>query len=135
VGGGQAAVNPGAVSTSQAAAPTSQVPAAVVAQTVTFSCGGQAPDGIDITYGPDGSDFSASSLPFSKTVPLDAGAMYYVVTAQLQGSGSVSCSTVVHYNDGSGTAQSVTKSGAASGGYNIADAQVCSGFSADWQVC
>jgi hypothetical protein len=41
----------------------------------------------------------------------------------------------LHYNDDSGTAQTATKSGAASGGYNIADAQICSTFDGGWEGC
>jgi hypothetical protein len=136
--GGRSALNAGTVTAGQSA-PTSQVPTSVApspsAQTVTFSCSGKAPDGIEITYGPDGSSLGASELPFSRTLPLDVNAMYYVVQAQLQGSGTVSCTTVVHYNDASGMARSVTKTGAASRGFNIADAQVCSGFDVDWETC
>jgi hypothetical protein len=72
----------------------------------------------------------ASSLPFTKTVPLDSNAQYYNVTAQLSGAGQVSCTTVVDW-DG----QSVTQSGQASGGYNLAAAEVCSDFSGGWQTC
>jgi len=142
--GGREALGAGAVTTGQAAqtsqVPTSQVPTSAApappgAQTVTFSCSGKAPDGIEITYGPDGSSLGVSALPFSKTLPLDVNAMYYVVRARLQGSGTVSCSTVVDYNDASGLVRSATKTGAASRGYNIADAQVCSGFDVDWEAC
>jgi hypothetical protein len=137
--GGRSALNAGTVTAGQTApagqAPTSAVPPSPSAQSVTFSCTGKAPDGIEITYGPDGSSLGASALPFSRTLPLDLNAMYYVVQAQLQGSGAVSCSTVVDYNDASGMARSVTKTGAATRGFNIADAQVCSGFDVDWETC
>jgi hypothetical protein len=110
------------------AAPPATTPAAVAQ--VTFACTGNAPDGIDITYGPEGTDDSADSLPFTKTMPLDPDAQYYNVTAQLSGSGHVSCTTVVDW-DG----QPVTQSGSASGGYNIASAEMCSDFTGGWEKC
>jgi hypothetical protein len=110
-------------------------PAAPPAQTVTYSCTGHAGDGVDITYGAEGSNASASHLPFSVTMPLDSNAEYFNVTAQLQGDGTVSCTTVVNYADDSGDAQSVTQSGTASGGYNIASAEVCSDLDDGWQAC
>jgi hypothetical protein len=113
--------------------PTSQAPA-VPAQ-VTYSCKGSAPDGVDITYGPEGSDHSASRLPFTHTDPLDPTAQYYVTTAQLQGGGSVSCTTVVQTDNGDGTAHQVTKHASADGGYNIASAEVCSTFDGGWDAC
>lgn len=109
--------------------------AAPIQQQVTYQCTGHAPDGIDITYGADGSNNSASSLPFTRTSTLESTALYYVVTAQLQGGGSVSCTTTVTYDDGSGVAQSVNKSASASGGYNIASAQVCTGFDSSYIAC
>jgi hypothetical protein len=115
------------------AAPTTSA-APPVAQSVTFACTGTAPDGVDITYGPSGSNFSASKLPFSKTTTLDSSAQYYVTTAQLQGSGSVSCATTVVWDDG-GSASTVTNTGAADGGYNIASAQLCSSFTGSWDKC
>jgi hypothetical protein len=125
------------------AAPTSTpLPAKVVSsaappvtQTVTYSCTGHAADGVDITYGPEGSSLSASSLPFTKTAALDTNVQYFVTEAQLQGDGSVSCTTVIHYTDSSGNTQSVTQSATASGGYNIASAEVCSTFTGGWQDC
>jgi hypothetical protein len=65
---------------------------------------------VDITYGAEGSDSSAYHVPFSHTDPLDGSAQYFAVQAQLDGSGSV------------------TQSGTASGGYNIASAEVCGDF-------
>lgn len=118
---------------STSSAPPSSAPP--VPQQVTYSCTGSAPDGVDITYGPSGSNHSASKLPFSHTEPLDTTALYYVTTAQLQGGGSVSCTTVVQTDSGDGTADQVTSSGSADGGYNIASAQVCSSFDGSWDKC
>lgn len=104
-------------------------------QDVVFSCTGQADDGVDITYGPEGSELGASSLPFSKSLPLNPGAPFYVTAAQLQGSGSVSCSTVVNYQDSNGTVHIVTQSAAVAGGHGTASAEVCSDLTGGWQVC
>lgn len=112
-----------------AAGQGAQSPAAVPQQ-VTYACTGHAPAGVDITYGSDGSNHSATSLPFTHTDPLDTSVQYYVTTAQLQGGGSVSCTTTVQ---GSGGA--VSASGSADGGYNIASAQVCSTFDGGWDRC
>jgi hypothetical protein len=125
-----------ATTAAHGAAPASAAPAAPaasqapVAQQVVFKCTGSAPDGVNITYGPEGTNDSASSLPFTTTVPLNSGAQYYNVTAQLQGSGQVSCSTVVNWGG-----QSVTQTGSANGGYNLASAEICSDFSGGWQTC
>lgn len=97
--------------------------------TVTFKVWGTAPAGdlgpLDITYGDDTDnlkgDFKNGS--FTGTVPFKKDAMYYDVTAQLQGSGDIQCSVTV---DGH------TKSGHASGGYNICSAQLSSGLFGDW---
>ena len=115
--------------------PTS-APASATTQTtapaqVTYACTGNAPGGIDITYGPEGSNYSATQLPFSKTVPLDASAGYYATEAQLSGSGQVTCTTTVQMNDGSQTVNTAS----ASGDYNIANAEVCSNFEGTWQKC
>jgi hypothetical protein len=126
---GAAAAAPATTKTTAAAAAASKA-AAAVPQQVVFSCTGSAPDGVDITYGAEGTNDSGSSLPFTVTVSLDSSAQYYNVTAQLQGDGQVSCSTVVDW-DG----QSVKQSGSAEGGYNIASAEVCSDFSGGWQTC
>jgi hypothetical protein len=111
----------------------SPTPAATAApEQVTYRCTGHG--GVDITYGANGSEHSASSLPFKHTDPLMTGAQYYVVSAQLQGGGSVSCTTDVQTDDLLGYAQVVSNSGSADGGYNIATAEVCSGIDG-WQAC
>jgi hypothetical protein len=114
-------------------APAASTPPAP--QQVTYSCTGSAPDGVDITYGPDGSDHSASKLPFNHTEPLSQSAQYYVTTAQLQGAGSVSCSTVVQTDNLDGSANQVRKDASADGGYNIASAEVCGSFDGSWDPC
>jgi hypothetical protein len=96
---------------------------------VTFKVWGTAPAGalgpLDITYGSDSDnrDGKFSNGKFEATLPLNDDAMYYTVTAQLQGSGEINCSVTV---DGK------TKKGHASGGYNICDAQLSSGLFGGW---
>ena len=113
-----------------APADTTQAAPTVAAQ-VTYACTGSAPDGVDVTYGPSGSQYSASKLPFSKTVPLDASAQYYVTEAQLSGSGQVTCTTTIQRSDGSQVVNTAT----ASGGFNIATAEVCGTFDGGWDKC
>ena len=97
----------------------------------TFSCTGSTPVGVDITYGTDSSNYSgASTVPWQATLPFDSNALYYDVTAQLNGSGSVTCTTTVKWSGGS-----VTQTGTAVGDYNILIAEICSNFSGGWQPC
>ncbi|MFG2776648.1 hypothetical protein ACGFY7_02165 [Streptomyces prunicolor] len=81
---------------------------------------GSAPSGVDITYGSDGTNLQGKGLPMSKTMTVNSDALYYQVTAQLQGGGDIHCSITI---DGK------TKSGQAQGGYNICSAQLNSDFS------
>jgi hypothetical protein len=110
--------------------PTTAPPIAGAADSgkVVFKVWGNAPAGVlgslDITYGSD-SDSNTGHFKdgtFSATLPYDQDAMYYAVTAQLQGSGDVKCSVTV---------EGQVKTGHAAGGYNICDAQL-SGFAGDW---
>jgi hypothetical protein len=107
----------------------SQAPA-ITAQ-VTYHCTGSAPDGVDITYGPSGSEYSAHKLPFTKTTALDDSAEFYSLQAQLMGSGHVSCTTTVQTDDGTQT----VSSSSAEGDYNIADTEVCSSWGGTWDSC
>ena len=81
---------------------------------------------MDITYGSDSDNRQGKwkDGTFTATLPLNKEAMYYVVTAQLQGSGDIHCSVTV---DGK------TKQGHASGGYNICDAQLSAGLFGGWE--
>ncbi|MEU6776459.1 hypothetical protein [Streptomyces sp. NPDC046759] len=97
--------------------------------TVTFKVWGTAPagalGGLDISYGSD-TDTRKGTFKngkFTADLPFKKDAMYYTVTAQLQGSGDINCSVTV---DGH------TKSGHASGGYNICDAQLSSTLFGGW---
>jgi hypothetical protein len=76
-------------------------------------------------YGPLG---DGNLLPWSASIPVQSGALYYYVSAQLQGDGSitdtVSQVTVTTYSNGtSQTSTDVLATGQASGGYNIAQAE------------
>ncbi|MGW3635893.1 MmpS family transport accessory protein [Streptomyces sp. NPDC005122] len=90
---------------------------------VVFKVWGSAPAGADITYGSDTDNIQGHGLPMTKTLALKDDAMYYSVTAQLQGGGDIHCSVTV---DGK------TKSGHASGGYNICSAQLSGGLFGGW---
>ena len=97
--------------------------------TVTFKVWGTAPAGdlgpLDISYGSDTDTRKGtfSNGQFTGSVPFKKDAMYFQVNAQLQGSGDIQCSVTV---DGH------TKTGHASGGYNICDAQLSSTLFGNW---
>jgi hypothetical protein len=90
---------------------------------VVFSVTGTAPGGVDITYGDDGSNYQGSAPPFHARLRIKKGAMYYVVTAQLQGGGNITCRVTI------GRAVKVSH---AVGGYNICSAQLNSDFLGGW---
>lgn len=90
---------------------------------VVFKVWGSAPAGADVTYGSDSDNREGSGLPMTKTLNLDTDALYYHVSAQLQGGGDINCSVTVN-----GT----TKKGHASGGYNICSAQLNGGLTGGW---
>src|SRR5579871_2178609 len=108
------------------AAPSPTVAATQAPEQVTYHCEGHG--AVNITYGPNGTQHSASSLPFTHTEALTTGAQYYVTEAQLQGGGQVTCTTTVQTDNLDGSADDVTNTGSADGGYNIASAQVCFGI-------
>ncbi|MFK0024969.1 hypothetical protein [Streptomyces sp. NPDC090798] len=99
-------------------------------KTVVFKVWGTAPagalGGLDINYGSDSDTRKGvfKNGKFEAILPLKKGAMYYSLNAQLQGSGDINCSV---------TEDGQTKSGHASGGYNICDAQLSSDFTGGWQ--
>lgn len=98
---------------STSSAPTSSSAAPAASATVTYVVTGS---GADVTYGPEGSDASGS-VPMHKTVDIPANPPgYYSITAQLQGSGSVSCKIEV--------GGKVVSQSTASGGYNIAQCEI-----------
>lgn len=110
-----------AASAPATAAPSSAAPPPPTK--VEFVVSGSAPDGIDITYGPGGSNLSGPSVldgTATMSVPFAASADFYALSAQLQGGGDITCKIVA---TGPGDAPLTVSSGAASGGYNICSAQ------------
>jgi hypothetical protein len=94
--------------------------AAAKKQTVSYVVTGSA---ADVSYGPAGSDF-AGTVPLQVTQPLGTP-IYYRISAQLQGGGTVSCQVKV---DGK-----AISSATASGGHNIASCEITQDpFSGDW---
>ncbi|MFE2072933.1 hypothetical protein [Streptomyces misionensis] len=98
-------------------------------KTVVFKVWGTAPAGalgpLDITYGSDSDNRKGkfANGEFTATLPLSKDAMYYSVTAQLQGSGDIHCSVTIGDK---------TKKGHASGGYNICQTQLNAGLLGGW---
>ncbi|WP_449351615.1 hypothetical protein [Streptomyces shaanxiensis] len=96
---------------------------------VVFKVWGTAPAGalgpLNITYGSDSDnrDGDFKDGKFKATLPLDDDALYFNVTAQLQGSGDIHCSVTVGGK---------TKKGHAAGDYNICSAQVSAGLLGGW---
>jgi hypothetical protein len=99
--------------------------------TITFYVTGSAPDGVNITYGSTGNentapssglgtDGSRTAVPWHRSVPFDGSAQYYDVSAQLQGSGDITCKIVV---SGPGLNSATVSTGHASGGDSICSAQ------------
>lgn len=99
----------------------------------------------DITYGTDsindsppgglGSLGTGTAIPWYGSLPYgpNANALYYVVTAQLYGSGDITCTvslaTITHYSNGTEhTAPRVLATGRASGSYNICSAEDVNGI-------
>ncbi|MEV7070691.1 hypothetical protein [Streptomyces sp. NPDC093990] len=96
---------------------------------VIFRVWGTAPAGalgpLNITYGSDSDnrDGAFENGKFEATLPLDDDAVYFSVTAQLQGSGDIHCSVTVGGK---------TKKAHAAGDYNICMAQLSSGLLGGW---
>jgi len=85
-------------------------------KTATFTVTGTAPNGVDITYGDESSNYDGpKNPPMTKTLDVKSDALYYAVTAQLQGGGDVTCK--VQIGD-------AVKVGHARGSYNICSAQL-----------
>lgn len=102
-----------AAATTPASPSPAQSTAAEAAPRITYVVTG-TPGAADVTYGPEGSSLSGT-VPMRVTKPLGS-AGYYAVNAQLQGGGSVTVKILV-----GGT---VVSSGTATGGYNIASAEI-----------
>jgi len=91
---------------------------------VKFTVTGDAPGGVDIMYGSDSDNRQGGGMPWSATLPLHDDALYYSVTAQLQGGGDITCKVQIGDQ---------VKTGHASGGYNICSAQLNSGVFGGWE--
>lgn len=96
-----------------ATTPTSPAESEPPPQTVTYVVTG-TPGAADITYGPAGSESSGTD-PMDVTAPLGSPA-YYALTAQLQGGGTVTVTIDINGQE--------VSTGTATGGYNIATAEV-----------
>lgn len=95
-----------------AAAAAASSPAPAGAAVITYVVTGTP--GADVTYGPAGSDLTGS-VPMRVRQKL-GDAAYYAIQAQLQGSGSVTVQILINGR--------VISSGHATGGYNIANAEI-----------
>lgn len=84
-----------------------------------FKVWGTAANGASITYGRDGTNLQGKGLPMEKELKIEDDALYYQITAQLQGGGDIQCSVTVNGK---------TKTGRAQGGYNVCSAQVNGGL-------
>ena len=97
---------------------------------VVFKVWGTAPAGalgpLNITYGSDSDnrDGDFKDGEFKAILPLNEDALYFNVTAQLQGSGDIHCSVTVGGK---------TKKGHAAGDYNICSAQLSAGLLGGWR--
>jgi hypothetical protein len=79
---------------------------------VRFIVRGSAPNGLEITYGDDASNYQTRNLPMDVTRSAQDNAVYWVM-AQLQGGGRITCKVIL------GNASSA---GHAIGGYNTCTA-------------
>ena len=78
--------------------PTPTPPAGIQA---TFTCTGSAPQGVDITYETETSQYTGgTTVPWSTTLTLSQTSGFAAVEGQLQGSGSITCNTTVTWPGG-----------------------------------
>lgn len=87
-----------------------------------FIVTGSAPNGVDITYGSDSSNYQGK-LPLNAALHIDKNAAFYDVTAQLHGGGNITCKIIIGDQ---------TRTGHARGGYNICSAQLNGDFNGGW---
>jgi len=118
-GGGTAnGTQPGSPAPAATAVPKTNQAAAT--QTITYEVTGSS---ADVTYGPAGSTLSGT-VPMKITAKL-GDPIYYSLQAQLQGAGSVTVKILIN--------GIVISQGTASGGYNIATAEISQDpFSGQW---
>lgn len=115
-------------------------PSPVPPTTVTFVVTGAGDP--SITYGSDsdnrdggghlGTLGDGNALPWKRSLSFNGDSLYYSVSAQLEGSGDISCKIIV---SGPGDNPTTVASGHASGGYNICSAQAAPSDSSgtSWQ--
>jgi zinc-ribbon domain len=94
---------------------SSSPPPGSFATEAEFTVSGVAPNGLEITYGTDTSNYRGGPLPFYKVVTLNEDAGYYDLNAQLHGGGSITCTLSIG---------DAVVTGHAAGGYNICSAQL-----------
>ena len=80
---------------------------------VEFIVTGSAPNGVEITYGDDTSNYRARSLPMDVTRSIKKNVLYWVM-AQLHGGGRITCKVIIG---------DTVRAGHAIGGYNTCTAQ------------
>jgi len=106
---GSSTTNVSASSSSSGSSGKSSAP-----QTVIFTVTGSAPAGADVTFGDDTSNYQGR-VPMRVVLPLRKNVLYYSVTAQLQGGGSITCRVQIG---------KYVRIGHAVGNYNICTAQL-----------
>ncbi|MFE2973400.1 hypothetical protein [Streptomyces sp. NPDC059258] len=84
-----------------------------------FKVWGTAPNGVSVTYGSDSENLDGSGLPMTKALKVKDDALYYMISAQLQGGGEIQCSVTIGDE---------TKKGRARGDYNICMVQLNGDF-------
>ena len=92
------------------------------ASMVRFEVWGNAPQGVNITYGSDGTNLDGR-LPLDETMTIDENASYYDVSAQLNGGGDIRCAITIGDD---------VRDGHARGGYNICSAQLNRSYDGSW---
>ena len=91
------------------------------ARTVEFVVTGSAPNGVDITYGSDASNYQGR-FPMDVTKPIRKNVLYWVM-AELKGGGRITCKVII------GRA---VRAGHAIGGHNVCTAQSPSDLIGGW---
>jgi len=85
------------------------------ARVVEFVVSGSAPNGVDIRYGNDASNYRGH-LPLDVTKPLEGSVLYWVM-GQLRGGGRITCKVIIG---------DTVRTGHAVGGHNTCTAQSAS---------
>ena len=91
------------------------------ARNVEFVVTGSAPNGVDITYGSDASNYQGR-LPMDVTKPIRKNVLYWVM-AELKGGGRITCKVIIG---------NAVRAGHAIGGHNVCTAQSPSDLIGGW---